>query len=232
MTLSTIGLIFVAGILPALLWLFFWLREDRLHPEPKKTLAISFTFGMFMVPVAYFVQKGFISFVAYGPMLVIIWAGAEELLKLFASLLSTTIGKRYYDEPIDALIYMITVALGFSALENCLFLFSEILDKGILDGLITSNLRFIGSSLLHILTSGTVGAFLAFAFYKSRAKKILYAIIGIIIASTLHAEFNILLMKEKYLEKSFYIFSAVWVAIILLLVTFEKIKKFPLKPKT
>ena len=30
------------GILPALLWLWFWLHEDRLHPEPRKTIMFMF----------------------------------------------------------------------------------------------------------------------------------------------------------------------------------------------
>ena len=42
-------LIFVAvigGVLPALLWLFFWLREDRCEPEPRRYIIFAFLAGM------------------------------------------------------------------------------------------------------------------------------------------------------------------------------------------
>ena len=38
------------GILPALLWLIFWLREDRLHPEPRRFILYVFLTGMLVVP--------------------------------------------------------------------------------------------------------------------------------------------------------------------------------------
>jgi len=44
---------FVGGLLPALLWLWFWLRED-LHPEPRRILLLTFTAGMVMAIVALF----------------------------------------------------------------------------------------------------------------------------------------------------------------------------------
>ena len=36
----------VGGLLPAFLWLFFWLREDKEHPEPKGLLFFTFLAGM------------------------------------------------------------------------------------------------------------------------------------------------------------------------------------------
>ena len=44
------------GILPALIWLWFWLKED-LHPEPKKAISLTFFFGMLMVPAAFVLEK-------------------------------------------------------------------------------------------------------------------------------------------------------------------------------
>src|SRR5680860_650469 len=37
---------FVGGILPSILWLWFWLKEDRRNPEPKTLLTIIFIMGM------------------------------------------------------------------------------------------------------------------------------------------------------------------------------------------
>ena len=55
---KTIILAIVAGVIPALLWLWFWLREDREHPEPKGLLLITFFLGviavLFVLPIEKF----------------------------------------------------------------------------------------------------------------------------------------------------------------------------------
>ncbi len=38
----------ILGIVPALLWLWFWLKED-VHPEPLKMITLSFLGGMVAV---------------------------------------------------------------------------------------------------------------------------------------------------------------------------------------
>ena len=39
----------LSGVLPALLWLWFWLKEDNLHPEPRKVIARTFISGAIAV---------------------------------------------------------------------------------------------------------------------------------------------------------------------------------------
>lgn len=46
---NIIILALAGGIVPALFWLWFWLREDRLKPEPKLKLIYSFFLGMIAV---------------------------------------------------------------------------------------------------------------------------------------------------------------------------------------
>ena len=46
----------LGGIVPALFWLWFWLREDRLRPEPKNALFSSFIGGIIAVLVALFFE--------------------------------------------------------------------------------------------------------------------------------------------------------------------------------
>jgi RsiW-degrading membrane proteinase PrsW (M82 family) len=47
----------LGGIGPAMLWLWFWLKEDRLHPEPKALLTRVFLFGGLAVFPTYFIQQ-------------------------------------------------------------------------------------------------------------------------------------------------------------------------------
>ena len=49
-------LAFLSGIIPSLLWLWFWLKEEE-NPEPKGLLTVIFILGMIAVVVALFIEK-------------------------------------------------------------------------------------------------------------------------------------------------------------------------------
>lgn len=219
----------LGGILPALIWLWFWLKED-LHPEPKKAIFLTFVFGMLMVPAAFILEKGLMKLeLFFNPPIASIsifaifgWAFIEEYLKYFAARQSA-FKKPWFDEPIDALIYMITAALGFAALENILFIF-QAGNEGLLTGLVAGNMRFIGATLLHILASSAVGIGLAFGFFKK--EKIRQNFIwGLLVAVGLHALFNFFIIKNSQ-AGVLKIFSFLWLGVIILLLVFEKIKTY------
>lgn len=46
----------LGGIAPALFWLWFWMREDRLNPEPKSALFSAFIGGIIAVLLALFFE--------------------------------------------------------------------------------------------------------------------------------------------------------------------------------
>ena len=220
---------FLGGILPALVWLWFWLREDARHPEPKRLIFAAFAFGMLMVPIALFFEKIAHTYIASGILLIAVWAIIEELLKYAGAYIVAfrkvcLDGSRCLDEPVDPLIYLITVALGFSALENTLFLIGPLESGNMLVSLLTGNLRFIGATVLHVVASASIGVAMGFTFYKKRAQKKTYLLIGIFTAILLHALFNLFIIVNK-VENIFVIFGFLWVAVIVLLVLFERIKR-------
>ena len=224
MSPQTLFFALAGGILPALLWLWFWLKEDRLHPEPRGVIVRTFIAGMIAVPLALpleqFIQK------EYGfniLLIVLLWATAEELFKWVAAYLAA-FDTKAYDEPIDAVVYMLTAALGFSAMENVLFLITSISNTNIVDGLVTGNLRFIGATLLHVLSSGVVAFFISLSFCKSWFRKKIYLIFGLASAIIIHTIFNIYIMKSSG-NAIFTVFCFVWLAILLLIAGFEKIKR-------
>src|SRR3989344_1137464 len=151
------------GLVPALFWLWFWLREDRAHPEPKRLIISSFISGMVVVslvlPLQQFAMERF-----GGNDLMVVWVIIEEVLKYSAALI-VILWNKAVDEPIDTIIYMITIALGFSALENALFIFNPLTEGHYVDSFLTGNFRFLGATLLHVLSSGTVGIAMALSFY-------------------------------------------------------------------
>jgi protease PrsW len=212
---------FLGGLIPALFWLWFWLREDREKPEPLLLIILAFIGGMMVVPLALPLQQ--LAMDMYrGDNLILVWVIIEEVLKYVAALI-IILWNKAVDEPIDVIIYMIVIALGFAALENALFIFNMLGVADTASSLVTGKLRFVGATLLHVLASGTVGVAVAFAFYKSNTQKIIAGMVGLCLAIVLHALFNFFIMSGSG-ETILIVFLFVWMGIIALMLVFEKIK--------
>ncbi len=214
---------FIIGLIPALIWLWFWLSEDR-HHEPARLLTLSFIGGMAAVMVVLPLQQ----YVYYhvgseGAKSFAIWAALEELAKFIFVYFIAIRNKKIADEPVDDIIYLIVSALGFVTLENTFFLLEPIRNGDIFSTIINGNLRFVGASLLHIMSSATIGICLALSFYKTTSQKILYTLSGIIIAIVLHTAFNLFIIKQSE-GNIFFVFGMVWLSIVVLLLLFEKVK--------
>jgi len=225
---SSVFLALLGGFLPAILWLWFWLQEDRLHPEPRGIIILCFFLGILSVIPALFLERivlknsGLnVSTLSIGVLL--LWAIIEEVLKYLAADIAA-LHRRECDEPIDYMIYLISAALGFAAAENTLFLLGVIGQGSLVEVIRFGNLRFIGASVLHILTSATIGLSLSLSFYKSGLKKKWYLLWGFIVAIGLHLLFNLFIMKGED-TNTFIVFCFVWAAVVVLLALFEKIKK-------
>jgi len=216
-------LAFFFGLIPALVWLWFWLKEDT-HPESARMITLSFLGGMtaviFVLPLE---QLVFDSIGSQNNLAFTIWAGIEEIFKFALVYFIALQNKNIADEPVDDIIYLIISALGFVTFENTLFLIDPVRTGNLVDTIVSGNLRFVGASLLHIVSSGTVGIFMGLSFYKSRGKKWLYLILGMLLAIALHTAFNLFIMSDARIN-IFLIFGFVWIGIIVLLLLFEKVK--------
>lgn len=203
-------LVTAAGFAPPLLWLWFWLKEDA-RPEPRKEIALVFLAGMAMVLVAYIAQaltawillmidRGPISLsesLAMRPsyqtysfsvrvIAIIGFALIEELAK-FSAAFFTALHSKYFDEPVDAMIYVMTAALGFAALENALFVSQSA--HQIQEAIVVGAFRFANAVLIHASTGAIIGAGFAFSFCK-RSKRVGYAILALGAAVAVHAVYN------------------------------------------
>jgi RsiW-degrading membrane proteinase PrsW (M82 family) len=220
------------GVLPVGIWLAFWLREDRAKPEPKGLLLEAFVLGAIMVFLSYWLEglfkapslSGQLSdFLAQsGPFFYL--AMVEEVLK-FVAMLAIVYHNRHFDEPIDALIYAMTIALGFASMENALFLLNTIItgDSAAIF-LFTGGLRFLGAAVLHAVCSGLVGAFWALAFYQRRLVKIISIAFGLALAIVLHGLFNFLIIINDG-QMMFSVFLSLWIVAMILLWLFDRAKR-------
>lgn len=227
--LSPIFFAAIGGILPVFVWLAFWLREDEARPEPNSLIALAFIAGMLAVPLVLPLQQFALSYFQNGSLaLIATWATVEELTKyLLAGLL--ILWRKAVNEPIDMVIYMITVALGFAGLENALFLLNPLTNGNLLESILTGDFRFLGATLLHTISSGTIGLALALAFFKDARTKRNYVAIGVILAIFLHTMFNFFIINTKG-EQTLVVFLSVWVAVILLILMFEGVKRMGRTP--
>ena len=213
---------FFMGLIPILIWLAFWLSEDLKRPEPKKLIFLAFISGMAGVLLVLPFQQLASTFLDMGFPLILTWAAMEEVTKTFMGWL-TVLRRKELDEPVDFPIYLITISLGFAALENAFFLFHPVTDGHFFESFINGNLRFIGSTLVHVLSSAMIGGALAFAYYREWPEKLLYGSVGVILAIGLHALFNFLIISTGS-SGILTVFLGVWVGIIFLLLSFERIK--------
>lgn len=212
----------IGGVVPALIWFLFWVREDRLRPEPRGLLAIAFLGGMIAVPLVIPFQK-WTQVPTNETLTFFYWATLEEVFKFIVALI-VVLRRKEDDEPIDPLIYMMTVALGFSAMENAIFLFSPLLHGNYTETLITGNIRFVGASLLHTIASAAIGVSLGLSFYKSKLAKVIALLIGIITAIALHTIFNLFIIKENS-GVTFATLGFVWISVVILMLFFERVKR-------
>jgi len=141
----------LGGILPTLIWLWFWLRED-IHPEPKRLIVKGFFAGVIAIPFALLFE----AVIFCGSSLLLLEGTAPAWCSLATPLLGThpqlfewviiigfAFAEEYvkykvaykfllrggdFDEPVDAMIYLMTVALGFAAFENFFFLCERVVD--------------------------------------------------------------------------------------------------------
>ncbi|MBI4087979.1 PrsW family intramembrane metalloprotease [Candidatus Kaiserbacteria bacterium] len=232
--LVPVGAAILGGVLPALAWLWFWRREDSRHPEPRRLIALAFFAGMLtvavVIPIEQFVapfldtaQGAWFVTLPASTLVFIAWSAIEEVCKYLAAQW-TVLRRREDDEPIDPVIYMVTVALGFAAAENTLFLLSPLAGTSLLQTVLTGDLRFVGATLLHVLASSVIGVAYGLAFYKRKSTRRRYVFFGVILAIALHGAFNFLILNtpETNLLRTF---GLVWIGLVALLGVLEFIKR-------
>ena len=231
-------LILPLAFLPSLIWLLFYLRKD-VHPEPNRLIIRVFLWGLLVTVFAALAIVGFQKFNVFLvskdislkiilppfwtlPLVIILFnAFWEEALK-YLVVRFTVLKNKEFDEPVDAMEYMIIVALAFAAIENLLIGFRQgnLIELG--------NVlfpRFLGATFIHALSSAVVGFFLARAIFhrKNRQRyplRISFILIGLLIASGLHGFFNFLIIKSENLGRAVYLYLiAVFLIFLSLIVT-------------
>lgn len=238
-TLETLGYALIGGLLPALAWLYFLLREEDHCPQPRWAVFLAFVAGIIVVPLvmplqawtckawatsAYLAcQGGHTSLL--GAKVLIAWAAIEETAKYALAAALVIWRRNAVRNSLDVVATMLTVALGFAALENALFLIKPFSQGYLLEAIGLGNLRFIGSTLLHVVASSLIGFALAFSWKASPPIRALFASVGLILAIALHALFNFFIIAGDGAYVILALFT-VWTGAVTIFAAFEILKYF------
>lgn len=232
----TIIIYVILGVIPALIWLAYYLRED-VHPEPKGMIWAVFLWGAVITIPTFFIQIGLTTLlngveINFMVKSLIYWflviAFTEELLK-YIVIRVKVVNSRHLDEPLDIMLYMVIAALGFAAVENILYLLVPAgqmpFDQLIIRTLAINFIRFVGAIFLHTLCSAVVGYALAISFCEEK-NRIISVFVGMLTATLLHGlyDFSIITLNGAYMKIS--VATVIILTLSLLVFSgFEKLKK-------
>ena len=207
-------------ILPSLLIVAFFVKSDR-FPEPTSQIIKIFMFGVFWCIPAFLINTE-LSYIYANTEIdealissFLTAAPVEEVLK-FTVLYSLVYKMKDFNEPIDGIVYGVTVSLGFATLENIYYVYflSDYFDT-------TSQslalLRSFSAIPAHGIFGATMGYFfMKYAFIKKENNLALCMIVPIL----LHGAYN-------YFAYNFFIIALLIVIIswILVLGAFSRLKK-------
>ncbi|MCK9222228.1 MAG: PrsW family glutamic-type intramembrane protease [Limnochordia bacterium] len=181
--------IFVLSLVPGLAWVYYFYRQDPVL-EPVQLIFKVFLFGMLAVFPAGIIEAPFhmmlsnptstfalflVSFLVVGVV--------EESLKFAAAVLAVRHSGEF-DQVVDGVIYLVTAALGFAAVENYYYTTAF--------GISIAPARAIVASLAHASFSGVLGYY----WGLGRHSRPFLTVKGWVLAVLLHGLYDFLLLSR------------------------------------
>ncbi|UVJ37869.1 PrsW family intramembrane metalloprotease [Arthrobacter sp. CJ23] len=203
---------FIASLFPLSAVLLTVFLIDRWEPEPKRLLWFAFSWGaavsiagtlliqpLFVLAAPTADKAEFQYFMATVEAPIV-----EEFTKSLGLLLLLLGARKYFDGPVDGVVFAFTVAGGFAFTENILYFGREIAessDPGT-DLVRIFILRGVMSPFAHALFTGTTGLIMGFAARRWHpGYSVLAFFIGLLPAMFLHNRWNS--MGEGFLVEYF-----------------------------
>ena len=211
----------VGGAIPAMIWLLFWVFEDRYCPEPKRIILGAFVFGALAALITIPFQAGIAGVwgaSSLGSML--LFVAVEEYVK-YTCCWYAALRDPHNNERIDPVIFLACGALGFAALENTLYLLNYMSSYSLDIAALEGGKRIIGATVLHTVTSAIVGLSLAIAFRWKKVYKHVMAGIGLSIAILVHLLFNVMVSRSEHPDALLLAFSGCWVLLFVVILCIE-----------
>lgn len=227
---------FIVGIFPCIIWLLFYLRQD-VHPESNRKIIEIFLLGAFIVlpikiledylgrlfpPDNILLIKTPLLFLYY----IVVIGFIEELFKYLVVRIRV-IRSSHFDEPIDAMLYLIIASLGLAAIENIFLIFKS---PQIQTAILVSTIRLLTAIFLHTLAAGITGYFLALSLKSKRLKSFFIVAFGLFVSSISHGIYDATVTKLEIAENIFAFLLPIVIIVIMgiiVYILFLKVKKMP-----
>ncbi|MFO0704708.1 MAG: PrsW family glutamic-type intramembrane protease [Candidatus Andersenbacteria bacterium] len=191
----------VLALLPSIFWLWWYVRQDRAHPEPRRFLWRVFLLGMLVTLPALFVEytidlylgfsgPGFSQAAIIGALFVV--APVEELAK-FSVVYASVYHHPVFNERLDGVIYMVVASLGFATVENILIVLGD--GAGVLP------IRFVTATLLHALAAGIIGYCMGLGRFAKRGGSWI-VLLGLVLGIALHGVYDLVAISNSTIKLS------------------------------
>ncbi|MFC7406135.1 PrsW family intramembrane metalloprotease [Georgenia alba] len=217
---SILALFPLAGVIGAVLWV------DRWEPEPKWLLAAAFAWGAGVsTAVSLWLNTAYSQSVynRTGDDVLANTLGAvvgaplvEESIKCLGVLLIFLLRRKFFDGPVDGIVYAAVVAAGFAFTENILY-FAQNSAAGALG--MTFVMRGIMSPFAHLIFTAAAGIALGFASRSRNSLTWVWAFpIGLVGAMLLHAVWNASASLGGVMLVAYFLFQVPLFAAVIVLV--------------
>lgn len=127
-------IIIFTALLPVAILAYYIYNKDKRSPEPTGQLVKAFLLGILSIPLSLCISLPLGAIHVYPAEITNIWdsirtaffgAAIPEEIAKFAIFWLIVRKNRYFDENLDGIVYAVFVSLGFAAIENIMYLFSN-----------------------------------------------------------------------------------------------------------
>ena len=186
------------SLAPVVLLFWFFYVRDKYEKEPPGLLIRLFAFGAFAVLPAvafslflgrfteFYLIPGTLKYILIENYLVI--GLVEEMVKLYV-VVSVAYGHPAFNEPYDGIIYAITAALGFAAVENILYVYQGGVGVGVA--------RMLLAVPAHALFGSFMGHYLSRSKFSNGGRSTGLMYLALLIPAFLHGTYNSLLSTGR-----------------------------------
>jgi RsiW-degrading membrane proteinase PrsW (M82 family) len=213
----------LGGMVPTFLWLWFWINESD-DDIPSVLIVFGYICGMLAVLILLPLHNPIEHLNLTSGQITTLYATLEECAKV--SIIAILAFNSHIYDATDYTIYLVTGALGFSALENTLYLLqpiAHITDIGSV--VITGNLRFFGATVLHTVTVAIVGIFIGIAYPLGRFGKTVAALLGISAGVLIHVMFNTYIELGTR-QGTIIAIVGIWSIALVIIMIFDRLKAY------
>lgn len=215
----------ILAILPAIFFILLIYFKDKYSREPIKYLIFAFILGMISTLPASLLENLIFSNIKLDiPLEISAFVEAfffvafiEEGIK-FLMFRWFIWPKNYFDEPIDGVVYMVAIGMGFAFLENFAFIFNDLSNVWSI-----ALMRALMPTPAHFIFAVAMGYYFGYAKFNFVRKKKKLMLYGFLITFLSHGMYDYLLMLvPKY---PFCLFIAIAFIIIYLIIALRLINR-------